>query len=304
MSVQKTVVFTDLIGSTAVYEQLGNVKATQTVTRITRWISETMEIHGGTVVKTLGDGVLVVFPVAQLAIKAVVDMQRKNQKLLSQQASSQQMPIRVGVATGEVELIDGDCYGDAVNVASRLNDLCGPNEIWVNSNEINFSTDPSGFQYRLLGPLTVRGRAEPCTVYQVDWNEEDSSDFHTLQADVTAFDLLGKPDALGAEIQLAWMDQTRSFHSFDLPIHLGRSRHSDFVISDPRVSRTHARLEWHNGSILLVDLSSYGTWVRFEDSTSDVLLRREQCVLHGRGELSLGTTFGDIDAPLVRFLVQ
>jgi hypothetical protein len=54
---------------------------------------------------------------------------------------------------------------------------------------------------------------------------------------------------------------------------------------------------------MLVDLSSYGCWVRFSGGGSDILLRREECVLHGRGEIALGSSFSDLSAPTVGFLV-
>lgn len=303
MGVQTTVVFTDLIGSTAVFELLGNAKATQAVTRLTRWISEGFAGHGGRVVKTLGDGVLAVFPSASSAIDAVVEMQRGQQKRMAQQSPLERMPIRVGVATGEVEIVDGDCYGDAVNVASRLNDLCGAHEIWVNSAELDYADRADGVRFRLLGPITVRGRAEPCTVYRVEWQEEDTSEFLTRQADVDPAEFAALGDALGGEIELTRQEQSRTFKSFDLPVHIGRIRHSDFVVNDPRVSRTHARIEWRNGSIMLVDVSSYGCWVRFDGGGTDVQLRRDECVLHGRGEIALGASFADPSVPVVKFRV-
>lgn len=304
MGVQTTVVFTDLIGSTAVFELLGNAKATQAVTQLTRWISELFASHGGRVVKTLGDGVLAVFPTASSAVDAVVDMQRTHQKRLAQQSPALRMPIRVGVSTGEVETVDGDCYGDAVNVASRLNDLCGANEIWVSSAELDYSDRLDGVRFRLLGPINVRGRAEPCTVYRVEWQEEDSSEFLTRQADVDPVELAAMGDALGGQIELAHLDQLKTLKSFELPAHIGRIRHSDFVVNDPRVSRTHARIEWRNGSIMLVDVSSYGSWVRFEGAGTDVPLRRDECVLHGRGEIALGASFADATVPIVKFSIS
>jgi class 3 adenylate cyclase len=304
MGVQTTVVFTDLTGSTSAFESLGNAKATIAVTHLTRWICSLFESRGGRIIKTLGDGVLAVFPDGPTAIDAVVEMQRSHQKRLLQQAQAERLPIRVGVATGEVEIVDGDCYGDAVNVASRLSDLSGPHEIWVNSAEMDFSTRPNGIRFRLLGPISVRGRIEPCIVYQVGWHEDEPTDFLTMQGDFDPDELAAKGDALGREIELSWLDQTRTYKSFELPIQIGRIRHCEFLVNDPRVSRTHARIEWRNGSIILVDVSSYGTWVRFEGSGSDVLLRREECVLHGRGEVALGASFSDVSVPIVKFSVR
>lgn len=126
MGVNTTVVFTDLTGSTSVFESLGNTRATRAVTQLTRWICEMLQARGGQVIKTLGDGVLTVFSDATVAVNAVVELQRQHQMNLLQQPLAEHLPIRVGVASGEVEIVNGDCYGDAVNIASRLSDLAGP----------------------------------------------------------------------------------------------------------------------------------------------------------------------------------
>jgi adenylate cyclase len=303
MGVKTTVVFTDLTGSTSVFETLGNAKATQKVTQLTRWICSRFNSRGGKVIKTLGDGVLAVFADGATAIDAAVELQRAHQKQLLQEPENERLPIRVGIASGEVEIVDGDCFGDAVNIASRLSDLAGPHEIWVNSTELDYSLRPNGVRFRQLGPIQVRGRVEPCTVYQANWHEDEPTDFLTMPGNIEVMDHSVKGDYLGRIIEFIWLDQRKTFKSFELPIQIGRTRQCEFFIDDPRVSRTHSRVEWRNGSILLVDVSSFGTWVRFEGSGSDVLLRREDCVLHGKGEIALGTSFADFGSPTLKFNV-
>lgn len=302
MGASTTVIFTDLIGSTAVFEALGNARATQTVTQLTRWIREVCEAHGGRVVKTLGDGVLAVFPRAEQAIQAVVEMQREHQNRIIELPPAERMPIRVGVATGEVEVVDDDCYGDAVNIASRLNDLAGPDEILVNSTEVNYADREDGLQFRFLGAINVRGRSEACEVYQVEWNEDQPTELMTMLADPGAVEGPLGLEVQGQQIELAWGEEKKSFKAFELPVQIGRIYHSDFMVNDPRVSRTHARVEWRNGHIMLVDLSSYGTWVRF-DGGSEVQLRRQECVLHGSGEMALGSSFADPAPAVVHFRI-
>jgi hypothetical protein len=111
-------------------------------------------------------------------------------------------------------------------------------------------------------------------------------------------------DALGGQVELTWLDTSRTFRAFELPIHIGRIQKAEFPVSDPRVSRLHARLDWRNGSVMLVDVSTYGCWIRFAGGGADLQLRRDECVLHGHGEIALGTPFGEISAPVVRFVVR
>ena len=304
MGVQATVVFTDLHGSTAVFEALGNVRATETITKITAWIAQQCEQANGRVVKTLGDGVLALFPDGASALRAVVGLQRIHYKRLVRSPKDTAMPIRIGLASGDVELVAGDCYGDAVNVAARLCDLCGPNQIWADAASLHHVSEAQGVTFRILGPINIRGRAEPCTVYQIEWREEEVSDFLTMQGAIDSVLIPGESDVLGREVELRWMNDSKRFKSFELPIHIGRVRNIEFMVNDPRVSRTHARLEWRNGSVVLVDVSSYGSWIRFAGANSgDVLLRREECVLHGEGELALGASFADPSVPTVHFKV-
>jgi class 3 adenylate cyclase len=304
MSVHSTVVFTDLFGSTSVFEALGNAQATQAVTQVTTWIAKTIESHGGRVVKMLGDGVLALFLDNPSAINAVVEVQRKHQQRMGQIPAANRMPIRIGVASGDVEIVAGDCYGDAVNVAARLSDLSGPQQIWVNSAALDGAAEAEGVRFRMLGPISIRGRAEPCTVYQVDWQEDVASGFLTMQSDLVPIQDSAHADALGGQIELIWLDHKKVYKSFELPIHIGRLRQAEFVINDPRVSRTHARIDWRNGSMMFVDVSSYGSWLRFSGGGSDLLLRREECVLHGRGQIALGSSFADPSAPTVSFSVS
>ncbi len=304
MGVPATVVFTDLHGSTAVFEALGNALATETITKITAWIAQQCEAANGRVVKTLGDGVLALFPDGESAVKAVVELQRVHFKRIVRGPRDTSMPIRIGLASGDVELVAGDCYGDAVNVAARLCDLCGPNQIWADAASLLHVSEAQGVSFRILGPINIRGRAEPCTVYQIEWREEEASDFLTMQGELDQILVPGESDVLGREVELSWHDQTKRFKSFELPVHIGRVRNVEFMVNDPRVSRTHARLEWRNGSVVLVDVSSYGSWIRFSGANgADVLLRREECVLHGEGELALGASFADTSVPTVHFKV-
>ncbi len=304
MSVRSTVVFTDLHGSTAAFGALGNVRAAEAITNITSQISTLCARYRGRVVKTLGDGVMAVFGETNDAIDFVLDVQRLHHLQATRIVGDVNLPIRIGLACGEIEVLSGDCYGDAVNVAARLCDLCGPDQIWASASVVEKMERRSGAGVRFLGPIHIRGRVDPCDVYQLEWREEEPSDFLTMQAGL-AFDSFGSRDVLGKEVRLSLGGQTSTFRSFELPANIGRMKSADFVVADPRVSRTHAKLEWRNGGVILVDLSSYGTCVRFADGTGgDLLLRRDECVLHGSGFLALGASFADPTAPCVEFDIR
>lgn len=282
------------------FELLGDVEAAKLVTRLTDWMVATCTQYGGKVVKLLGDGVLMVFGEADPAINAAVAMQRGHQVRLPQWSRELRMHLKIGVASGPVVIVRGDCYGEAVNVAARLSDLAGESQIWVTESVVLESRE-AGAQARDLGIISVRGLAGGRRVYQIEWDDRPDSDHLTLMGE-------DDPALVGwaldsAVIELTGKGDRLIFPATRLPIHLGRAAQADMVVHDPRVSRSHARIAWVNGAFMLSDTSSYGTWIRFAGSGSELRLRRGSCMLHGAGEIALGQPFTEPGATVVSFRV-
>ena len=302
MNVLSTVVFADISGSTSLYETLGNERATEAVTQVTQWIGDSFESHGGRVVKKLGDGVLGIFGDASSAVTAMTTMLRQHQSRLDRWPQPLRMDIRVGVASGEVVDVDGDCYGDAVNVASRLCERAGPAEIWATETAVLLAGAAPDAWYRKLGMMEIRGKAELLMLYQVEWRENEAPDSLTMQAALVSS--FAPADSILGQIQFSWHGVDMSFTSTDAPVHVGRATDVQLCINDPRVSRLHARIDWRNSGFVLTDMSSFGTWVRFDGSNSPVRLRRDTCILHGTGQIALGVSFNEPSAPVINFQVQ
>jgi adenylate cyclase len=302
-----TVVFADLTGSTGIFESLGNLKATRAITNVTQWIGKVCSAHGGRVVKYLGDGVLVVFKDNAKAVGAVIEMQRLHQQRIGEWPQPLRMGLQIGMARGEIVEQAGDCFGDAVNLASRLSDLSGREQIFATSaviDQLERSKAAGTIQSVCLGELDIRGRTEACVVHKIEWQSEVLSDLMTVRA---AFGE-STPDAreFGAlpEIELSWLSTHTAFSQNQLPAFLGRDSNAQFVVKDQRVSRRHANIEYRAGKFYLEDVSSYGTWVRFSDTKAVVALRRQECVLMADGEIALGAPFEDFTVPTVSFKLQ
>ncbi len=296
---EATVVFADLTGSTRVFEAIGNARAADTVTRLIQWISRVCESQGGRVVKSLGDGVFAIFPDGATAIEAMVELQRHHRKRLATWPQPLRMALKIGAATGPVVEVDGDAYGDAVNLASRLSELAGPEQVWVTDSVVSHLRD-GRVRHRSLGPITIRGRQERPLVHCIDWQEE-ATDFFTMPAPLAR---PPEPNATFGQIELSWLDVRALYRAAEMPVHLGRVEGVHFIVNDPRVSRRHARLEARQGNCILVDTSTYGTWVRFHGSdgtSNEIVLRRGECMLHGSGEIGLGAPLSDFTAPTVSF---
>ena len=302
-----TVVFADLTGSTGIFESLGNAKATRAITSLTQWIGKVSTAHGGRVVKYLGDGVLVVFINNAKAVDAVIEMQRLHQQRIVDWPEPLRMGLQIGMARGEIVEQAGDCFGDSVNLASRLSDLSGREQIFATSaviDQLERLGAANTIRSVCLGELDIRGRSEACVVHKIEWQSEVLSDLMTVRA---AFGQ-STPDSreFGAlpEIELSWLGAHTSFTQNQLPVFLGRDPNAQFVVKDQRVSRRHANIEYRAGKFYLEDVSSYGTWVRFTDTKAVVALRRQECVLMADGEIALGAPFEDFTVPTVRFKLQ
>ncbi len=294
-------VFADIAGSTALYESLGNERATEAVTAVVHWLGESIQNQGGRVVKTLGDGVLGAFPDAPHAVRAMANLMRSHQDHLRQWPPEVRLQVRVGVAGGEVVEVDGDCYGDAVNLAARLCERSGPGEVWVAGPAAQEAGAVRDARFVRLGGMEIRGKSEPVTVYGLEWRQDEDPDSQTMQAYLPS--TLGMLPAGDVQIQVQWGGGGRVFAPEEMPLQVGRAREAPLCVDDPRVSRQHARIDWRGGTFVLTDLSRFGTWVRFEGG-EPVLLRRDACMLHGRGQIALGVPFGDASAPTLEFQVS
>ena len=295
----RTVMFADLRGSTALFETLGNAEATTVVTHCINAIGATVAEHQGHVVKTLGDGLMAVFEDTPHGVMAALQMHEVLDGIVSRSSERgastglRLLRLQVALARGEVVEMAGDCFGDAVNVAARLLDHAGDNETLVTVEVLQGLPVDARARFRSLDRLVLRGRVEPVHVYVLGGRRGASDQAVTQFGDVGR---VTEPDGL----RLVWGGLHRVFASLQLPVVLGRSPQATFCVDDSRVSRSHARVDWHSGSFQLTDLSYNGTYVRFNDGEI-VSLRRGSCTLHGSGTIGLGGTPNDPGSACVNF---
>jgi len=295
-----SVLFADLRGSTGLYETLGNALATQWVTRTVAVLAEVVHACDGRVVKTLGDGLMAIFTSRPSAVQASIQMhdalaRHGADEWIGAAQASRVLRLQVGLAHGEVVELSGDFFGDAVNVAARLLEHSGDNETLATSAVLDGLSHIDRAQFRRLERLQLRGRAEPVEVHVLETRQ-------TVDMVATAFgDILAAPEPEG--VRLTWLDSSRIFATSSMPVVLGRSPQATYCIDDNRVSRSHARIDWHGGAFQLTDLSYNGSYVRYAADREAVSLRRGTCTLHGSGVIGLGTSPLDPTAPCVRFEV-
>lgn len=298
--VEGTILFADLRGSTSLYETLGNAEATAVVTQSVALLDGIVRSCDGRVVKTLGDGLMAMFAKPASAVAAADEMHESLERLGPASHLTPTLPplkLQVALAHGEVVEMAGDLFGDAVNVAARLLDHAGDNETLATVTVLAHLSESDRSRFRSLDRMQLRGRNEPVHVHLLEATRRFGDTATTAFGDMAVV-----PEPEG--IRLVWLDLNRVYSGANLPVVLGRSPQAAYCIDDNRVSRSHARIDWHGGTFQLTDLSYNGTYVRFDNDPEIISLRRGTCTLHGSGYVGLGTPPVDAQSPSVRFEVM
>lgn len=293
-----TVVFADLVGSTSLFERLGDEAASLFVTQLVATLSEIFGQHQGRVVKVLGDGLFVVFVKESDALKACIQVQNHLlEKQIRPGGSGAPVEMQIGVDSGEVVEIDGDCFGDTVNSAARLADLAGASQILTTEHVWQAIRPAQRSALRSIGPMYLRGKTESSHVYKVEWQAGRDGDATMIGRSVA-------PPKSESYLELSFGDNMLQLDANTGKLSLGRATDAGLHVNDPRVSRLHATLEWRAGQFVLVDASSFGTWVYLGNQSEAMVLRRTECYLVGKGHIVPGCARVDDGAPLIAFSIK
>jgi class 3 adenylate cyclase/tetratricopeptide (TPR) repeat protein len=167
-----TVLFCDVVGSTALGEKLDPEALRDLLTRYFEAISATVGRHGGIVQKFAGDAVLAVFGIPRVheddalrAVRAAVEI-RDGARSVAEDVGTE-LRLRTGVNTGLVVTDEGRtlAVGDAVNVAARLEQAAQPGDILLGSETLRLVRD--AVEVEPLEPLTLKGKTEPVPAFRL-----------------------------------------------------------------------------------------------------------------------------------------
>ncbi len=164
----RTILFTDVEGSTALTQRLGDAKARELLREHERTVREALKAHGGSEVKTLGDGFMTSFSSATKALECAIAMQRAFAE--SNESSKEPILVRVGLNAGEPIAEDDDLFGTAVNEAARITATANGGEILV-SDVVRQLVKGKDFLFSDVGERQLKGLDEPVRLYEVRWRE-------------------------------------------------------------------------------------------------------------------------------------
>jgi class 3 adenylate cyclase len=158
-----TIVFTDIEGSTELMESMGESKWLELLTWHESVVKQQTLIFGGTVVKNQGDGFMLAFPAAGSATACATAIQRS----LSIGWQGVDLPVRVGLHTGNAKAEAGDFFGRTVVLAARVANSAGGGEILL-SQSVHDELD-GAFPLDNARTLALKGLSGEHAVYPLRW---------------------------------------------------------------------------------------------------------------------------------------
>ncbi len=267
------VLFTDIVGSTAFFEQRGDEAGMAMVERHNALLFPIIDKHGGRVIKTIGDAIMAAFEHAADAVQASVGMQAELKGYNAQQESADQIRVRIGINYGEVICLDADLFGDVVNAAARVESLARGDQILVSAHVAAELDEGFPFPRHLYDAVRVRGKQEPMEIYRVDWDPDASAEDASpvppvkigqkLGERFEILELLGeggmglvvraKDLALDEDVALKFMrpdllSAPETLKRFKSEVRLARS------VTHPHICRIHEFLEMGGHSFLSMEL--------------------------------------------------
>jgi adenylate cyclase len=273
---EAAVLFVDVSGSTRYFERHGEVAGRAMVTRCFDLVVPEIGRHGGRVVKTLGDGLLVVFDRAADLVAAARALH------LAVETANQPRPVaeRISVHCGGdfgpvVRDAAGDVLGDVVNVAARLQALAGRDQTFVASDLVAVLESSERERLRHLGSFPVHGRNAEVEIYEVLWrvgNDTIEISRHALK--------------LRSRLRLEFEGRVLTLPEDRTCLTVGRDPANDLVVEDSAVSHAHAEIVRRKDLFYLIDRSTNGTFIQAEEGERHI--RHAEHPLEGRGRLLLG----------------
>ena len=169
-----TFLFTDLKGSTELYERVGDLAAFDLVRGHFRLLNEIVAAEAGAVVKTIGDAVMATFPTPDRAVAAALRM-REAMRELNQQNGSEDLLLKIGIHEGPCLAVTlnerQDYFGQTVNIASRVQGLADSRAIFITAPVVEHAETAAILAANGRKPVaqqrSIRGIAGGMAVYEI-----------------------------------------------------------------------------------------------------------------------------------------
>jgi class 3 adenylate cyclase len=295
--IEVAILFADVVGSTQLYEQLGDDQARTMVGRCIEIMREATEGNGGTVIKTIGDEVMSTFATSDQAMAAAKQMQERITAAPDLAHEHGHVAIRVGCHFGGVVQEQRDIFGSAVHTANRMTSQAKARQIITTLATVDRLSPEWRSIARQIDVATVRGKAEEVVLFEILWQPEEATSM--LPTVPWSRDKSRKPRRLslrsgGKEVIVGEGRKSAT---------LGRADDNDVVVKGNLISRVHARIESTRDRFTLIDESTNGTFVQ-TSAGDEIFVRRDSTVLTGEGTIGLGRVAQPGTALAIHYVVE
>ena len=177
------IMFTDIVGYSALTQE-NEPLALQMLAKLKQAFESIFGKHDGRMIKTMGDGFLVEFPSAMDAVLCGVELQESIHRRASGPQSNK-VHLKIGVHVGDVIREAGDVYGDAVNIASRLESIAGPGGICISQQVFDQVKNKLSYGIAGMGPQNLKNISSPVETYSIilPWSSQTADTVHPTARD-------------------------------------------------------------------------------------------------------------------------
>ncbi|MEO8224073.1 MAG: adenylate/guanylate cyclase domain-containing protein [Gammaproteobacteria bacterium] len=292
------ILFADVVGSTQLYELLGDDRARATVQQCLGVMKQATEHFGGTVIKTMGDEVMSTFPSADDALNAANQMQQRITNTIRIETDDSHVSIRIGCHFGAVVAEDRDIFGAAVHTANRMTSQAKAGQILTTSALVEQLTPQWKALVRQIDVATPKGQSDEVAVFEALWQPEEATNM------LPSINPGARPAPSVASLHLRFRGADLIVgQNGKVTITMGRADDNDVVIKGNLISRVHARIDLARNRFVLVDESTNGTFIQ-QDAGEEIYVRRDSTVLSGTGVISMGRVAARGTALAIEYRVE
>jgi adenylate cyclase len=294
--IELAILFADVVGSTRLYELMGDLRARDMVAICIDVMRSATEQRQGTVIKTMGDEVMSTFPSADEALNAAAQMQLQISSHAQLKVDGQPVSIRIGCHFGPVMLENRDVFGATVHTANRMTSQAKAGQIITTAATVERLSPEWRASCRQIDVATLKGQGNEVALYEVLWQSEDVTSM------VPAISMNSRPVRL-LRLRIRANDRDLVVDEQHSSITIGRAEDNDVVIKGNLISRLHARIEISRNKFVLIDQSTNGTFVQTADG-EESFVRRDSLQIKGQGTIGLGRLPEQDSPQTIRFVCE
>ncbi len=292
-----TVLFADVVGSTRLFEVLGDLKARDMIAVCIDIMRSATEHWRGKVIKTMGDEVMATFNNVNDALEAAAQMQVQVAANNSLKFEGHAVAIRIGCHFGPVVIEPRDVFGSTVHTANRATSQAKGQQILTTAAVVERANPKWTGVVRQIDVATLKGQGGEVALFEVLWQTDD------ITSMLPSIALAARGGTQSKRLKLELLDQVVFVDDTKPQSLLGRGDEADLIVKGNLISRLHARIEISRNKFMLIDQSTNGTFVVGDDG-EESFLRRDSMQLKGSGRIGLGNA-PEPGSPLaIRYILE